>query len=322
MEEKTVVQVRNADGVTHASSPIAGGFARPNPGGRARPASIPQPSPVANASGPASAVRPDTQAPAGNGYFQPGLQHNPLWQQAAPAAVVDNPLLAAASPLLEQIAALALQTEAREVMPFRERCVQQIQACEQQLLQLQVNEESRYYARYALCTVLDELVNKTHWGSGIWSKQSLLIQFHGENCGGERFFQLLEFLQQTPAKNLHLLELMYVCLGLGFEGKFRLDPRGHAQLESLRDNLFHLIRMQKGEPERDLSPHWQRVTSRRNPLSRYLPLWVVVAVVGVLLLGVYSGFSYLLNERSTTLLEALERPASALVKVDKQVQSR
>lgn len=305
-EEKTLIQLRNADGVTHTSSPVAGGFARPNPGGRSA-APPPPPRPPQ----PPSQAHPQSQPhspPAGSGFFQPGANAGHGWGYPQPRRALDNPLLAAAEGLLERVAQLAVQAEAHEVMPYRDSCVQQLQAFEQQLLQQDVNEETRFYARYVLCTVIDELVNKTHWGSGVWSKQSLLSQFHGETGGGERFFQLLEYLQQAPAKNLHLLELMYVCMGLGFEGKFRLDARGYAQLEALRDNLFHSIRLQKGEPERDLSPHWQRVTQRRNPLSRYLPLWVVVAVVGVLMLGTYSGFSYLLNERSATLLQQLERP--------------
>ena len=303
-EEKTLVQIRNADGVTQSSSPVAGGFARPNPGGRSKAPPPPrQPHPAA---GPPPAA-PYPQA-AGAGFFQAGALSEQGWGGGLLPRAADNPVVGAASALLEKIAQLAVQAEAHEVMSYRDGCVQQLQTFEQQLLQQDVNEETRFYARYVLCTVIDELVNKTHWGSGVWSKQSLLSQFHGETGGGERFFQLLDYLQQTPAKNIHLLELMYVCLGLGFEGKYRLDARGYAQLEALRDNLFHLIRLQKGEPERDLSPHWQRVTKRRNPLSRYLPLWVVVAVVGVLMLGTFSGFSYLLNERSEGLLQQLERP--------------
>lgn len=310
-DDKTLVQIRTADGATQTSHPVAGGFARPNPGGRGNRPPPPPPQNQAQAQAPASPwpSQPTPAATSGQGgFFQPGASSSPGWGYGQTSQrALDNPLLAAASGLLDKIAQLAVQSEAHEVMPFRDGCVQQIQAYEQQLLQNDINEETRYYARYALCTVLDELVNKTHWGSGVWSKQSLLSQFHNETGGGERFFQLLEYLQQSPAKNLYLLELIYVCLGLGFEGKYRLDPRGYAQLEALRDNLFHLIRLQKGEPERDLSPHWQRVTKRRNPLSRYLPLWVVVAVVGVLMLGTYSGFSYLLNERTTTLLSELER---------------
>ena len=239
---------------------------------------------------------------------------------ATPASPVipdlENPLLGAARELIQVMAQLATQTESRDSLVFRDWAAQQIQRFEHQCVHLDVHEEIRFFARYVLCTVVDELVIKTPWGSdGVWSRQSLLSQFHGETNGGDRFFQLLEYLQQAPARNLHLLELMYVCMGLGFEGKFKLDQRGYAQLETIRDNLFHLLRRQKGEPERDLSPHWQRVTQRRNKLASYFPWWVVAAVIGVIMLGTYSGFSWLLAEKNQQILSRLERPA---LSVDKQ----
>ena len=136
-----------------------------------------------------------------------------------PAQGLENPLLAAAADVIQAMAQLATQAESRDVLAFRDWSVQQIQRFEHHCLQLDVHEEIRFFARYVLCTVLDELVIKTPWGSdGVWSRQSLLSQFHGETNGGDRFFQLLEYLQQQPARNLHLLELMYVCMGLGFEG--------------------------------------------------------------------------------------------------------
>ncbi|KPX98631.1 Type IV/VI secretion system protein [Pseudomonas amygdali pv. mori] len=50
-------------------------------------------------------------------------------------------------------------------------------------------------ARYVLCTVVDEAVLNTPWGSkSDWSKISLLSRFHKETFGGEKFFQLLEKL--------------------------------------------------------------------------------------------------------------------------------
>ncbi|MGC1509623.1 type IVB secretion system protein IcmH/DotU [Ketobacter sp.] len=307
-DEKTVVQFKNAEGITQTSRPVAGGFARPNPGGRSAPP------PVNNGFGATAAATAQNSPPAGfnNNQPLPGPASVALPLPVAAGYGLDNPLLAAAEELLSKMAQLAARHETQDVLAFRDWCTRQIQGFEQRCLQQDVAEEARHYARYVLCTVMDELVNKTPWGIGVWSKQSLLSQFHGETGGGERFFQLLEYLQQTPAKNLPLLELMFVCLGLGFEGKFSLDARGYAHLEELRDNLFHLIRMQRGEPERDLSPHWQRVTTRRNPLTRYLPLWVVVAVVGVIMLATFSGFSYLLNERSSAILSQLENRGQPL----------
>lgn len=288
-EEKTQVLFRNSAGVTQVTSPVAGGFARPNPGGRRHP--------------PATGSAPPNVPPVST----PPVP-SPVVNRDQPKLVsAENPLLAAASPLLNKMANLSLHAESHEAASFRDWCVQQINLLDRTCLQNQVGEETRHYTRYVICTAMDELVNKSPWGAGVWSKQSLLSQFHGETGGGERFFQLLEYLQQHPAQNIALLELMYVCLGLGFEGKYRVDAQGYGQLQLLRDNLFHLIRMQKGEPERDLSPHWQRLTKRRNPLSRYLPLWVVAAVVGAIMLATYSGFSYKLNERSSQILSQLER---------------
>ncbi len=296
VEEKTVVQYKNANGEVQQSRPVAGGFARPTPGGKGGSRPAPPPPPVY----------------ASAGAVAPPMVGGQPWGMGAPAQPVqgmDNPLLGAARELIQMMAQLATQAESRDVLAFRDWSTQQIQRFEHQCLQLDVHEEARFFARYVLCTVLDELVIKTPWGGdGAWSRQSLLSQFHGETHGGDRFFQMLDYLQQAPARNLHLLELMYVCMGLGFEGKFKLDQRGHAQLESIRDNLFHLLRRQKGEAERDLSPHWQRVTQRRNKLASYFPWWVVAAVIGVIMLGTYSTFSYLLAERSQQVLSRLEQP--------------
>lgn len=302
VEDKTIVQFRNASGQLQNSRPVAGGFARPTPGGKGGARPVPPPPP---------------QAPVASA--QSSVQGGMPWGAIPGSQVIpglENPLLGAARELIQAMAQLATQAESRDALAFRDWAAQQIQRFEQQCIQLDVHEEIRFFARYVLCTVVDELVIKTPWGSdGVWSRQSLLSQFHRETNGGDRFFQLLEYLQQAPARNLHLLELMYVCMGLGFEGKFKLDQRGYAQLESIRDNLFHLLRRQKGEPERDLSPHWQRVTQRRNKLASYFPWWVVAAVIGVIMLGTYSGFSWLLAEKNQQILSRLERPA---LSVDKQ----
>lgn len=54
-------------------------------------------------------------------------------------------------------------------------------------------------ARYCLCTALDEAAALTPWGSsGVWSSNGLLVTFHNETWGGEKFFRLLARLSQKP----------------------------------------------------------------------------------------------------------------------------
>lgn len=58
---------------------------------------------------------------------------------------------------------------------------------------------------------------------------------------------------QQPARNLYLLELMYLLLSLGFEGKFGVRERGPIALEALRDKIYKQVRLLRGEPPQDLS---------------------------------------------------------------------
>jgi type VI secretion system protein ImpK len=149
-------------------------------------------------------------------------------------------------------------------------------------------------------------VLSTPWGSqSPWSEQTLLSIFHKETWGGEKFFIILEHLRQEPAVHIDLLELVYLCLALGFEGKYRVDERGQRRLEDVQENLYRTIRSIRGDFERDLSVHWRGLTDRRNPLVRYVPLWVLGAVLGVLVLGIFIGFRVSLNQATNPVYQRL-----------------
>ena len=60
--------------------------------------------------------------------------------------------------------------------------------------------------------------------------------FHNETWGGEKFFVLLSRLTDRPGNNRDLLELLYVCLALGFEGRYRVLQNGKSQLEAVREH--------------------------------------------------------------------------------------
>jgi type VI secretion system protein ImpK len=116
--------------------------------------------------------------------------------------------------------------------------------------------------------------------------------------GGEKFFQILDRLKQQPAQHLNLLEFAYLCLSLGFEGKYRDKENGAHALEKERQELYLLVQRLKGDAPSELSIHWQGMRDLRNPLSRYVPFWVLVVVAGALLMLVYMG--YALAIRGTT----------------------
>ncbi|PYN47195.1 MAG: type VI secretion system protein TssL, partial [Candidatus Rokuibacteriota bacterium] len=105
----------------------------------------------------------------------------------------------------------------------------------------------------------------------------------------------------NPQANLDLLELMYVCLEFGFEGRYRIAEGGQRQLEAIRQRLLMIIRKQRGEYERHLSPNWRGVAGVARRRLGWLPLWVIGAVTAVVLLGVYVGFDWSLGRASDKL---------------------
>ena len=217
-----------------------------------------------------------------------------------------NPLVAAAIPLLSVVPTLRCGQQPDPV-GLRDALAQAIRDFETRAKAAGCAPESVIGARYSLCTLLDETAASTPWGgSGVWAGQGLLVLFHNETWGGEKFFQLLAKLAENPQKHHDLLELMYLCLTLGFEGRFRVQDNGRAQLDALRERLYGLLKNPAKPIEAELSPHWQGVVNLRNPLLGWLPLWVTGTLLGLLLLVVYLGFSYSLNRASDPLYSSIQ----------------
>ena len=200
-----------------------------------------------------------------------------------------------------------------DVAGLRERVLQMVREFEVNARKYGASSEAAYAARYALCSLIDETVLATPWGSqSDWGVQTILGTLHDETGGGERFFQILSRMSENPARNLHLLEFLYLCLSLGFQGKFAIMDRGSAQLEQITHNLYRTIANQRGEAERELSPHWRGVTDRRPRVARYVPLWVVPVAACAVAVLTYLGFSYSINRSSDDVfaaLNALDREA-------------
>jgi type VI secretion system protein ImpK len=217
-----------------------------------------------------------------------------------------NPLLTAANALLNLIPQLRAMPQHPDPDALRDYLIGEVQLFERRARDAGVRPETVIGARYCLCTALDETAAQTPWGgSGAWSRNSLLVTFHNETWGGEKFFQLLSKLAENPQQHIDLLELMNVCLALGFEGRYRVVDNGRAQLETIRERLTRIIRTARGELDPGLSPHWIGETGDGRRRLGWLPLWVVATVAALLLAGIYLWFNFNLESRSDALFSAI-----------------
>jgi type VI secretion system protein ImpK len=204
-----------------------------------------------------------------------------------------NSLIAAATPLLNLIVELAAATSHPDVPALQSTVSEEVRNFEKRAQSAGISAEHVMAARYALCAALDETVLTTSWGADSqWSQQSLLSAFHNDVWGGEKVFKLLDQLSESPIRGLDTIELIAYLLALGFEGRYRVIENGAVQLEDLRRETFRMVRRERDQPPSELSPTW-RSSTRGRALRRYVPIWVVAAVAGVVLTGI---FTYYENE--------------------------
>jgi type VI secretion system protein ImpK len=220
------------------------------------------------------------------------------------AALGLNPLVQAASPLLILMGRLRTSLSNPDVAGLRRQVLQQMREFEERALAAGVDKDTVRSARYVLCAALDEAVLSTPWGGqSEWGGQTLLVTLHHETWGGEKFFDMIEGLSHDPGRHIDLLELQYLCLALGFAGKYAVAERGAARLAAIQNDLYRRIRTLRGNAPTELAVHWRGMLDRRNPVIRYVPWWTVGALALVVLMGTYLYF------RSE--LAALAAPISA-----------
>lgn len=215
-------------------------------------------------------------------------------------------LLDLVAAILSLAARLKTSVSYPAVDELKQKLAKQVSEFETKAIGAGVPQDQVRMASYCLCTFLDETIQNTPWGhQSNWGQQSLLIVFHKEAWGGERFFQILEQIVKQPGQNLYLLEFCYVLLSFGFEGKFRLMNNGLNELERQRIELYQLIQRVRGDYPAELSPRWQGQQSGKTALMKQLPLWVFGCIAAGLMLLCYLGFAFYLNTASDPVYRAL-----------------
>ncbi len=283
---------------------------RPNPGGR-RTQAVQQPAPVAPAT-------PDP-APATGGVDAFGIpaaaaEAKPAQPEAArgnaEAMAVSmtgmNQLNACGATLFSLISRIRNRAQHMDPDKLRQSVVAEVRGFENRALQAGIPAQTVKVARYALCATLDDVVLNTPWGGqSSWGLQSMVGTFHRETVGGDRFYDLLARLEKEPGTNIDLLEFLYMCLSLGFEGRLRIEQGGSDKHLQIRNGLARIIRAQRGPVERDLSPHWEGVDKPYRALSAWRLVWIAMGVTGALLAAEFLGLSYALSNTTENVIGQL-----------------
>jgi len=166
-----------------------------------------------------------------------------------------NPLVAMANPILAAVPQIRRTLRHPDPQALMANLRDQIESLELSALSGEIADDTLSAAVYALCALLDESAAATPWGQK-WTEHGLLHALRGESGGAEGFFTQLDRISAEPEKNADLLEFLYICLALGFEGRYGGTEGGRLALEQVKDRLYELIARRRPRPDA-LSEHWR-----------------------------------------------------------------
>lgn len=223
-----------------------------------------------------------------------------------------NPLAAASDPILTLVATLQNSIYPEDREKFLANLSHEVCAFEHHAKMANYPIDTITNARYLLCCLMDETIALTSpWGKDNgWLHNNLLSIFHQENYGGENFFAIINQTLENPTINLHLIELAYICLNLGFTGKYRNTDDGAAIITNLTSNLYQIINQHRSA----LADHNLFVTEttpaeppeQPASISKYLSKTKQLIAIAIIASVLIVGASYLvINTKLNELIKPI-----------------
>ncbi|MDY6798382.1 MAG: type IVB secretion system protein IcmH/DotU, partial [Pseudomonadota bacterium] len=187
--------------------------------------------------------------------------------------------------------------------------VDEVAAIDRELVEQGYERPTLVAYRYVLCAFIDEAVLGTDWGAhSVWSQHSLLSRFHNETWGGEKVFAILARMEREPERYREMLEFIYLCLCLGFEGRYKVMDNGREEYEEIIRGLYEQLRdLHGGDDPQPLTGPLDNVVPARNRLRTGLPLWGIGGLFMAVMAGVYMLYSNALDERISDVIRVLEQ---------------
>lgn len=140
-------------------------------------------------------------------------------------------------------------------------------------------------AKFAIVAFIDEAIFSSDWSQKYsWLARPLQLQLYDRNDAGEEFFARLAQLLAQPAGWADVLEVYYLCMALGFKGRYQLHQQ--EQLRSLIEEAHAALSRINGAKSEVLSPHG-KPKGHAMPTPQGLSVWLMVVVALVLALSVY-----------------------------------
>ncbi|MBH8580708.1 type IVB secretion system protein IcmH/DotU [Halomonas pacifica] len=219
-----------------------------------------------------------------------------------------NPLVDAASGLLGMVLRVRQLEALDDIERLYRQVVDEIAAIEIELTEQGYDRPTLLAYRYVLCSFIDEAVMGTPWGrQSVWAEHSLLTRFHNETWGGEKVFSILARLQQEPRRYRDILAFIYLCLCLGFEGRYHVIPQARDEYEQVVRALGDLLASLETPPEDELTRPLDNVMGGGRRHGQGLPVWALFTLFAGAMVATYAGLAWSLDQQALQVTGLLDQ---------------
>ncbi len=194
---------------------------------------------------------------------------------------------------------------------FRAHLLNAMRVAEEESRKAGYSQEDTRLAVFAVVALLDEsILNSENPAFHDWSRRPLQEEIFGSFVAGEMFFSGVDRLiaRDDSLVLADVLEVYYLCLLLGYGGRYSAGARGNLQqvIDKVGRRIYHIRKNLHGDT--GALPQEQAPRRRGDPWSRRLS-WVAMATFAVAFLF-FLFYWFSLNSGASSL-ETLARRAGA-----------
>lgn len=210
------------------------------------------------------------------------------------------------APCFALILQLRATTEFGDADLLRRRVKDLLEQSEREALRAGVPAEDVRTARFALVAFVDETVLSSDWSQkDWWVARPLQLELYDRYDAGEVFFDRLDQLLARPEQYAEVLEVYYLCMTLGFKGRYQLHEQ--ERLRILIEETYAALSKVPGMTASVLAPHARPRGQVAAEVRNAVPPWVVALVaVGIALL-VYVGMSLYMSAAADRTARGIEQ---------------
>ena len=190
---------------------------------------------------------------------------------------------------------------------LRSRILELLKSVEQDAFQAAIPSSDIKDARFAIVAFLDEAIIGSNWeGRVAWVAKPLQVQLYGKAVAGEEFFDRLERLKADAGLRHDVLGIYYLCLALGFKGKFQvMGASGQNELRIQIEDSYARLKASSRKQYALLSPHGRPRDQVAAEVKSKLPSWVIAVAALSIGLVIYVVMTFMMNGTLSDMCSSL-----------------